>query len=77
MSWKPRTKFARTLVASFLAEVGSDPATEAFITQAAQDAAPDELPELSPEALAGLMAGFWASAAQRKGKRAKAAPAAK
>ena len=38
MSWKPRTKFARTLVASFLAEVGSDPATEAFITQAAQDA---------------------------------------
>ncbi len=68
MSWKPRTKFARTLVDSFLAAVGKDPAAEAFITQAAQDAAPDELPELTPEALAGLMAEFWTHAAERKGK---------
>jgi glutamate dehydrogenase len=67
MSKAPTSKATIALKAAF-ARLVDEPAAQAFIDQAAQDAAPDELPELSPEGLAEILADFWSHAAVRKGK---------
>ena len=68
MSKRPKLSTAqRSLVTAFSSLVEATPAAEAFISQAAWDAAPDEVPELSSKALAGVLADFWAFAADRKG----------
>ncbi|KQW69202.1 glutamate dehydrogenase [Phenylobacterium sp. Root77] len=69
MSKRPKlTTAQRGLITAFTALIADDgPAAQAFIAQAAEDAAPDELPEIPPKALAALLADFWAFAAARKG----------
>jgi glutamate dehydrogenase len=69
MSKRPKlTTAQRGLITAFTALIADDgPAAQAFIAQAAEDAAPDELPEIPPKALAALLADFWAFAATRKG----------
>jgi len=67
-----RTALARSLVKSFQEIVGADPspeAAEAFIAQAAADAAPGEPPELTPAELAENLADFWRSAARRTDRK--------
>jgi glutamate dehydrogenase len=67
MTKAPASKATTALKAAF-AKLVDEPAAEAFIAQAAQDAAPDELPELSPEGLAEILADFWGHTVVRKGK---------
>jgi glutamate dehydrogenase len=69
MTKRPKlTTAQRGLISTFTAISGDEsPAAQAFIVQAADDAAPDELPEIPTKALAALLADFWAFAAQRKG----------
>ena len=68
MSKRPKlTTAQRNLVAAFTKLAGEAPCAQAFILQAAEDAAPDEVPELSTGQLAGVLADFWAFAATRKG----------
>ncbi|WP_374578453.1 NAD-glutamate dehydrogenase [Phenylobacterium sp.] len=69
MSKRPRlTTAQRNLVTAFTGLAGEAPSAQAFVLQAAEDAAPDELPELSSQALGALLADFWAFAAVRKGE---------
>ena len=69
MTKRPKlTTAQRGLISTFTAISGDEsPAAQAFIVQAADDAAPDELPEIPTKALAALLADFWAFAALRKG----------
>ena len=57
----------RNLITAF-AEISGDQgeAAKAFVSLAAEDAAPDELPEIHTKDLAALLADFWAFAATRK-----------
>jgi len=67
-----RTALAKSLVKSFHDAVGDDPspeAAEAFIAQAAADAAPGEPPELTPAELAENLADFWRFAARRADRK--------
>jgi glutamate dehydrogenase len=52
-------QFHDDLLAAFRAAAGSGEPADAFIAQAAQDAAPDELPELTPQILGEILADFW------------------
>jgi glutamate dehydrogenase len=56
------------LAKTFLALVGENPVTRAFIDQAAQDAAPDDLPEVSTALQAEALADFLTYALAHKGK---------
>jgi glutamate dehydrogenase len=68
MSKRPKlTTTQRGLITAFSGLVEASPAAEAFIAQAAWDAAPDELPEITSKGLAAVLADFWAFAVNRKG----------
>lgn len=68
MSKRPKlTAAQRGLVSAFTELAGDSPVAAAFISQAAEDAAPDELPEVPAKALAAVLADFWTFAAARKG----------
>ncbi|HEY3696659.1 NAD-glutamate dehydrogenase [Phenylobacterium sp.] len=75
-----RTALAKEISKAFNEALGDDPAPEAaqaFIEQAAADAAPDELRELSPAELGRNLADFWRFGARRPAGKAlvRVAPA--